>query len=327
MSIGLVGIKLGMSRVFEEQGASVPVTVIHAAPNLICQIKTADKDGYSALQVAVGNQKPQRLSKSLRGHYAKSKVPTGKNLREFRIESSKESEFSIGDALGVTQFVAGQKVDAVGVSKGKGFAGTIKRWNFAAQDATHGNSISHRHAGSTGQCQWPGKVWKGKKMAGQYGNCRKTVQRLQVALIDEENNLLLIKGALPGANGSEVIVKPACKQTKEEINLFNKLIKERNDAQEAAIEQTDTTATEVTEDAKPQQEAAPEQTDTTATEVTEDAKPQEEAVPEQADAAATEVTEDAKPQEEAKPEQADATETEVKGEEAEAKQEDKPNES
>ena len=262
MSVGLVGIKLGMSRVFEEQGASVPVTVIHAAPNLICQIKTANKDGYSALQVAVGNQKPQRLSKSLRGHYAKSKVPTGKNLREFRIESSKESEFSIGDALGVTQFIAGQKVDAVGVSKGKGFAGTIKRWNFSAQDATHGNSISHRHAGSTGQCQWPGKVWKGKKMAGQYGNCRKTVQRLQVALIDEENNLLLIKGALPGANGSEVIVKPACKQTKEEINLFNKLIKEREEArlgqEEAATEQTDTAAAaEVKDDAKPKQEDKP----------------------------------------------------------------------
>ena len=283
MSVGLVGIKLGMSRVFEEQGASVPVTVIHAAPNLICQIKTANKDGYSALQVAVGNQKPQRLSKSLRGHYAKSKVPTGKNLREFRIESSKESEFSIGDALGVTQFIAGQKVDAVGVSKGKGFAGTIKRWNFSAQDATHGNSISHRHAGSTGQCQWPGKVWKGKKMAGQYGNCRKTVQRLQVALIDEENNLLLIKGALPGANGSEVIVKPACKQTKEEINLFNKLIKEREEArlgqEEAATEQMDTAAAEVKDDAEPKQEAATEQMDTAAAEVKDDAEPKQEDKP------------------------------------------------
>ena len=287
MSVGLVGIKLGMSRVFEEQGASVPVTVIHAAPNLICQIKTANKDGYSALQVAVGNQKPQRLSKSLRGHYAKSKVPTGKNLREFRIESSKESDFSIGDALGVTQFIAGQKVDAVGVSKGKGFAGTIKRWNFSAQDATHGNSISHRHAGSTGQCQWPGKVWKGKKMAGQYGNCRKTVQRLQVALIDEENNLLLIKGALPGANGSEVIVKPACKQTKEEINLFNKLIKEREKEreevrlgqEEAATEQTDTAAAEVKDDTKPKQEATTEQTDTAAAEVKDDAEPKQEDKP------------------------------------------------
>ena len=305
MSVGLVGIKLGMSRVFEEQGASVPVTVIHAAPNLICQIKTANKDGYSALQVAVGNQKPQRLSKSLRGHYAKSKVPTGKNLREFRIESSKESEFSIGDALGVTQFIAGQKVDAVGVSKGKGFAGTIKRWNFSAQDATHGNSISHRHAGSTGQCQWPGKVWKGKKMAGQYGNCRKTVQRLQVALIDEENNLLLIKGALPGANGSEVIVKPACKQTKEEINLFNKLIKEREEArlgqEEATTEQTDTAAAEVKDDVEPKQEATTEQTDTAAAEVKDDAEPKQEAATEQMDTAAAEVKDDAEPKQEDKP--------------------------
>ncbi len=305
MSVGLVGIKLGMSRVFEEQGASVPVTVIHAAPNLICQIKTANKDGYSALQVAVGNQKPQRLSKSLRGHYAKSKVPTGKNLREFRIESSKESEFSIGDALGVTQFIAGQKVDAVGVSKGKGFAGTIKRWNFSAQDATHGNSISHRHAGSTGQCQWPGKVWKGKKMAGQYGNCRKTVQRLQVALIDEENNLLLIKGALPGANGSEVIVKPACKQTKEEINLFNKLIKEREEArlgqEEAATEQTDTAAAEVKDDVEPKQEAATEQMDTAAAEVKGDAEPKQEAATEQMDTAAAEVKDDVEPKQENKP--------------------------
>lgn len=227
MSIGLVGIKLGMSRFFTKDGKSVPVTVIHALPNLICQIKTEGKDGYNALQVAVGKQKPQRISKALRGHYGKNRIPAAKKLKEFKVASDKAGSFSTGDTLNLLQFFEGQRVDAIGVSKGKGFAGTIKRWNFSSQDATHGNSISHRHPGSTGQCQFPGKVWKGKKMSGQYGNCRSTTLRLQVVSIDKENNLLLIKGAVPGANGGEVVVRPSLKQTLEEISLMNKFIEEQ----------------------------------------------------------------------------------------------------
>ena len=235
-TIGLVGVKLGMSRLFKEEGSSVPVTLVYAHPNRICQIKTDEKDGYSAVQVVSGEQKPQRVSKALRGHYAKVRVPVGRCLTELRVtkeQAQQLSSLSAGGQLDVKQFVEGQRVDLIGISKGKGFAGAIKRWNFSSQDASHGNSISHRHLGSTGQCQFPGKVWKGKKMAGHYGNERVTTMRLEVAAIDEENHLLMIKGAVPGAEGSKVIVRPSHKQTAAEIERVEKVRVEK----EAAVAQ------------------------------------------------------------------------------------------
>ena len=209
MSIGLVGLKSGMTRIFTEEGNSVPVTVVEVRPNRVTQIKTAESDGYSAIQVTTGARKASRVSKAVAGHYAKAQTEAGDGLWEFRTTELEEIE--LGSEIKVDQFKVGQKVDVTGNSKGKGFQGGVKRHNFRMQDATHGNSISHRAPGSIGQCQTPGKVWKGKKMAGQMGNVRKTVQSLEVVKVDEENNLLLIKGAVPGATGSSVIVKPAIK--------------------------------------------------------------------------------------------------------------------
>ena len=209
MSIGLVGLKSGMTRIFTEEGNSVPVTVVEVQPNRVTQIKTAKSDGYSAIQVTTGARKASRVSKAVAGHYAKAQTEAGDGLWEFRTTELEEIE--LGSEIKVDQFKVGQKVDVTGNSKGKGFQGGVKRHNFRMQDATHGNSISHRAPGSIGQCQTPGKVWKGKKMAGQMGNVRKTVQSLEVVKVDEVNNLLLIKGAVPGATGSSVIVKPAIK--------------------------------------------------------------------------------------------------------------------
>ncbi len=209
MSIGLVGLKSGMTRIFTEEGNSVPVTVVEVQPNRVTQIKTANSDGYSAIQVTTGARKASRVSKAVAGHYAKAQTEAGDGLWEFRTTELEEIE--LGSEIKVDQFKVGQKVDVTGNSKGKGFQGGVKRHNFSMQDATHGNSISHRAPGSIGQCQTPGKVWKGKKMAGQMGNVRKTVQSLEVVKVDEVNNLLLIKGAVPGATGSSVIVKPAIK--------------------------------------------------------------------------------------------------------------------
>lgn len=209
MSIGLVGRKSGMTRVFTEEGNSVPVTVVEVQPNRVTQIKTAESDGYSAIQVTTGARKASRVSKAAAGHFAKANTEAGDGLWEIR--TSELAEIELGTEIKVDQFEAGQKVDVTGTSKGKGFQGGVKRHNFRMQDATHGNSISHRAPGSIGQCQTPGKVWKGKKMAGQMGNVRNTVQSLEVVKVDEENNLLLIKGAVPGATGSSVIVKPAIK--------------------------------------------------------------------------------------------------------------------
>ncbi len=210
MSIGLVGLKSGMTRIFTEEGNSVPVTVVEVQPNRVTQIKTAKSDGYSAIQVTTGARKASRVSKAVAGHYAKAQTEAGDGLWEFRTTELEEIE--LGSEIKVDQFKVGQKVDVTGNSKGKGFQGGVKRHNFRMQDATHGNSISHRAPGSIGQCQTPGKVWKGKKMAGQMGNVRKTVQSLEVVKVDEVNNLLLIKGAVPGATGSSVIVKPAIKE-------------------------------------------------------------------------------------------------------------------
>jgi len=207
MAIGIVGKKAGMTRVFTEAGQSVAVTVLEVAPNRITQVKTAETDGYSALQVTFGEKKASRISKPEGGHFAKADVEAGRGLLEFRTDEV----LAVGEALTVEQFEAGQKVDVTGTSKGKGFQGGVKRWNFSTQDATHGNSLSHRAPGSIGQCQTPGRVWKGKKMAGHMGAEQVTTQGLEVVRIDAENNLLLIKGAVPGATGSDVIVKPAVK--------------------------------------------------------------------------------------------------------------------
>ncbi len=209
MSIGLVGRKSGMTRVFTEEGNSVPVTVVEVQPNRVTQIKTPDSDGYSAIQVTTGSRRVNRVSKAAAGHYAKANTEAGDGLWEFRTTELEEIE--LGGEIKVDRFEVGQKVDVTGTSKGKGFQGGVKRHNFQMQDATHGNSISHRAPGSIGQCQTPGKVWKGKKMAGQMGNVRNTTQSLEVVRVDVENNLLLIKGAVPGAPGSSVIIKPAIK--------------------------------------------------------------------------------------------------------------------
>lgn len=211
MSIGLVGRKSGMTRVFTEAGLSVPVTVVEVCPNRVTQIKTLETDGYSAVQVTTGERKASRVSKSLAGHFAKAGTEAGTGLWEFRAEVSELAEIATGAELTVERFAPGQMVDVTGTSKGKGFQGTIKRHNFHMQDATHGNSRSHRVPGSIGQCQTPGRVWKGKKMAGHMGDARVTTQSLEIVQVDVANNLLLVKGALPGATGSNVIVRPSVK--------------------------------------------------------------------------------------------------------------------
>jgi large subunit ribosomal protein L3 len=209
MTIGIVGIKRGMTRVFNEAGDSIPVTVIEATPNRVTQRKTVETDGYDAVQVTMGEVKASKITKARAGHFSKANVEAGRHLHEFRCAA--DLECSVGDVLSVDGFEAGQKIDATGQSKGKGFAGVIKRYNFQMQDATHGNSVSHRAPGSIGQCQTPGRVFKGKKMAGHMGAVQVTTQTLEVVRVDQENNLLLVKGAVPGAKGGEVVIKPAVK--------------------------------------------------------------------------------------------------------------------
>jgi large subunit ribosomal protein L3 len=211
MTMGIVGRKCGMTRVFTADGESIPVTVIDAQPNRITQVKTADTDGYRALQVTAGSRKASRVAKSEAGHFASAKVEAGDLNTEFRLDDSDEGEFEAGNEIKVDQFEEGQKVDVTGTSIGKGFAGAIKRHNFSMQDATHGNSLAHRAPGSIGQNQTPGRVFKGKKMSGHMGNVRRTVQNLEVVRVDAERNLLLIKGAVPGHSGGRVIVRPAVK--------------------------------------------------------------------------------------------------------------------
>ncbi|MFQ3789884.1 50S ribosomal protein L3 [Halomonas sp. A29] len=210
MTIGLLGRKAGMTRVFTEDGASVPVTVIEVEPNRVTSVKTVESDGYAAIQVTTGSRKAKHLTKAQAGQYAKAGIEAGRSLMEFRVAEGDEAP-EVGGELTVSLFEAGQKVDVTGTSKGKGFQGAVKRWNFRTQDATHGNSLSHRAPGSIGMCQTPGRVFKGKKMAGQMGNVRCTVQSLEVVRVDAERNLLLIKGAVPGATGSDVIVRSAVK--------------------------------------------------------------------------------------------------------------------
>jgi len=209
--MGLVGRKCGMTRVFTEDGDSIPVTVIEAQPNRITQVKTVENDGYRALQVSAGKRKASRVSKPQAGHFAQAKVEAGDLITEFRLDDAEEGDFEMGHEIKVDLFEAGQKVDVIGTSIGKGYAGTVKRHNFRTQDATHGNSLSHRAPGSIGQNQTPGRVFKGKKMSGHMGNARSTVQNLEVVRVDAERNLLLIKGAVPGHKGGRVIVRPAVK--------------------------------------------------------------------------------------------------------------------
>ena len=214
MTMGLVGRKCGMTRVFTEDGISIPVTVIEAQPNRVTQVKTVENDGYRALQVSAGNRKASHVSKPEAGHFAAAKVEAGDLMTEFRLdvdEQPAEGEFALGMEIKVDLFAEGQIVDVIGTTIGKGFAGTVKRHNFSMQDATHGNSLAHRAPGSIGQNQSPGRVFKGKKMSGHMGNVRRTAQNLEVVRVDAERHLLLIKGAVPGHSGARVVVRPAVK--------------------------------------------------------------------------------------------------------------------
>lgn len=211
MAISLVGRKVGMTRVFTDDGASLPVTVIQVDPNRVTQIKTIENDGYRALQVTAGTRRASRVNKPAAGHYAKAGVEAGRGLWETRLDDGEGEDITIGSELKVDMFEVGQIVDVTGTSIGKGFAGVIKRYHFAMQDATHGNSLSHRAPGSIGQCQTPGRVFKGKKMAGHMGNVRTTVHNLEVVRVDVDRNLILVKGAVPGSKGGDVIVRSAVK--------------------------------------------------------------------------------------------------------------------
>jgi len=209
MAIGLVGKKCGMTRIFTEDGVSIPVTVVEVTPNRVTQVKAVETDGYNAVQVTTGERRASRVNKAAAGHYAKAGVEAGRGLWEFRLDEA--AEYEVGSELPLSMFEAGQKVDVTGRTIGKGFAGGVKRWGFKMQDATHGNSISHRAPGSIGQCQTPGRVFKGKKMAGHLGDKQRTAQKLELVRVDEERGLLLIKGSVPGAKGSDVIVRAAVK--------------------------------------------------------------------------------------------------------------------
>jgi len=212
MSIGLVGRKCGMSRVFTEDGRSIPVTLIEATPNRVTQIKTVENDGYNAVQVTAGSKRASLVNKAAAGHYAKAKVEAGRGLWEFRVDAGEVGGFNVGGEVKADEvFKVGQLVDVQGVSKGKGFQGTIKRWNFTMGDATHGNSLSHRAPGSIGQRQTPGRVFPGKKMSGHMGNVTRSAMNLEVVQIDTERHLIAVKGAVPGSTGGDVIIRAAAK--------------------------------------------------------------------------------------------------------------------
>jgi len=211
MTIGIIGRKRGMTRVFNEDGESVPVTVIEAEPNRITRLIEQDHDGYRAVQIAWGNKKTAKVNKAMAGIFAKAEIAAGEGLAEFRLDAEEGKELATGSEIKVDIFAAGQMVDVAGTTIGKGFAGAIKRHNFRMNNATHGCSVSHRSAGSIGQNQTPGRVFKGKKMAGQMGNTKQTAMNLEVVRVDGDRNLILIKGAVPGAKGSKVLIKPAVK--------------------------------------------------------------------------------------------------------------------
>lgn len=211
MSIGIVGRKCGMSRVFTEDGLSVPVTLIEASPNRVTQVKTVEVDGYNAVQVTAGSKRAALVTKPLAGHYAKAKVEAGRGLWEFRVDQAELANYAVGSEIRADVFAVGQIVDVTGTTKGKGFQGTIKRWNFSMGDATHGNSLSHRSPGSIGQRQTPGRVFPGKKMSGHMGDVRQSTQGIEVIKVDAERGLIAVKGAVPGAPGGNVIVRPTTK--------------------------------------------------------------------------------------------------------------------
>lgn len=212
MTIGVIGRKAGMTRIFADDGTAIPVTVIEVQPNRISQVKSAERDGYRALQVTVGTRKASRVTKPMAGHFAKAGVDAGQYLHEFRLADDEDTGMVAGGEIGVALFEAGQSVDVRGVTKGRGFAGVIRRHHFSTQDATHGNSLSHRAPGSIGQNQSPGRVWKGKKMAGQLGNVQRCQQNLEVVRVDEARNLLLVRGGVPGPAGGRLVVTPSVKQ-------------------------------------------------------------------------------------------------------------------
>jgi large subunit ribosomal protein L3 len=216
MAVSLVGRKLGMTRIFTEDGNSIPVSVIEVLPNLITQIKTPEKEGYAAIQITTGQVKASRVNKPSAGHFAKANVAAGRGLWEFAVEDSKVGELQVGSALTVDLFKVDENVDVTGVTKGRGFSGVVRRHGFRTQDATHGNSRSHRVHGSVGQNQTPGRVFKGKKMAGQYGAVQRTIQNLKVVAVDADKNLLLVRGAIPGAPRGDVIIRAAVKSKVQE---------------------------------------------------------------------------------------------------------------
>lgn len=212
MSIGVIGRKAGMTRVFTENGSTIPVTVIEVTPNRISQVKTPDRDGYSAIQVTAGTRKASRVNEPMAGHFRKAGVEAGNTLGEFRLDEGEGGDFEPGKEIAIDLFAVGQKIDVRGVTKGRGFTGGIRRHNFRGQDNTHGNSLSHRAPGSIGQCQTPGRVFKGKRMAGQHGNVNRCQQNLEVVRVDIERNLLLVKGGVPGPAGGRLVLLPSVKQ-------------------------------------------------------------------------------------------------------------------
>ena len=243
MSLGLIGKKQGMTRFFTEEGVSLPVTVVSVDTNTVIQIKTLDNDGYNSVQVTTGQKKEKHINKSALGHFKKSSVVPGEGLWEFPIENNEMEKLEVGQSIPLGLFQEGQAVDVSGVSKGKGFAGTVKRWNFKMQDAPHGNSLSHRAPGSIGQCQTPGRVWKGKKMSGHMGSEKVTVQNLKIVSIDIENSLILIQGSIPGSTGSRVMLRPS---RGEKVELPT----EETQPQEAQPEETQIEENKPTEEAE-----------------------------------------------------------------------------
>jgi large subunit ribosomal protein L3 len=247
MSLGMIGQKAGMTRIFDSAGISVPVTVISVTPNQITQIKTLDTDGYKAVQVSYGVKKESKTNKAVLGHYKKASVKPGKGLMEFRLNDKDFDGLEVGKSIDLSLFKEGEHVDITGTTLGKGFQGGVKRHHFKTQDATHGNSLSHRALGATGQCQDPGRVFKGKKMAGQLGNARNTIQNLVIVKILLDENTILVKGSIPGHDGSNVIIKP----TRKKYTLKEILTKEKTEpAQEVQTEDVSTPATEKAEEGK-----------------------------------------------------------------------------
>lgn len=212
MAIGVIGRKAGMTRLFSEEGGSIPVTVIEVQPNRVSQVKSEETDGYRAIQVAFGSRRASRVTKPMAGHYAKAGVEAGEVLREFRLEAGEGADLDVGAEISVSIFEPGQKVDVRGVTKGRGFAGAIRRHHFSGQDTTHGNSLSHRAPGSIGQNQTPGRVFKGKKMAGHLGAAHRCTQNLEVVRVDPDRRLLLVRGGVPGPTGGRLVVLPSVKR-------------------------------------------------------------------------------------------------------------------